>query len=120
MMNFDATSREFCTVRRIRTNTPLQALTTLNDEGFFEAAQALAGRMLTEGGANDRVPSRLRFPPRYGPLPAPRESDSVLAWLEREKQKAVAKEGLAKLAPDFKEPWRIRLCSACQRTPQSR
>ena len=43
-MTFDATSREFCTVRRVRTNTPLQALTTLNDEAFFEAARALAGR----------------------------------------------------------------------------
>ena len=43
-MTFDATSREFCTVRRVRTNTPLQALTGLNDEAFFEAARALASR----------------------------------------------------------------------------
>ena len=54
MMNFDATSREFCTVRRIRTNTPLQALTTLNDAGFFEMAQALARRIVREGGSDDR------------------------------------------------------------------
>jgi hypothetical protein len=47
-MTFDATSREFCTVRRVRTNTPLQALTTLNDEAFFETAQALAARVLRE------------------------------------------------------------------------
>ncbi len=49
-MSFDATSREFCTLRRIRTNTPLQALTTLNDPAFFEAARALARRMRREGG----------------------------------------------------------------------
>jgi hypothetical protein len=47
-LTFDATSRERCTVRRVRTNTPLQALTTLNDEAFFEAARALAARVLRE------------------------------------------------------------------------
>jgi hypothetical protein len=45
---FDATSRELCTVRRVRTNTPLQALATLNDEGFFEMARALATRLRAE------------------------------------------------------------------------
>jgi hypothetical protein len=48
LIAFDATSREHCTVRRVRTNTPLQALTTLNDEVFFEAAKALAARVLHE------------------------------------------------------------------------
>ncbi len=47
-MTFDATSRESCVVRRVRTNTPLQALTMLNDEAFFDAARALAKRMMTE------------------------------------------------------------------------
>ena len=50
MMAFDATSRETCTVRRIRTNTPLQALTGLNDEAFFELARGLARRMVAEAG----------------------------------------------------------------------
>jgi mono/diheme cytochrome c family protein len=48
LIAFDATSREHCSVRRVRTNTPLQALTTLNDEAFFEAARAFAVRMLGE------------------------------------------------------------------------
>ena len=48
-MTFDATSREFCTVRRVRTNTPLQALTLLNDPASFEAARALAKRMVSGG-----------------------------------------------------------------------
>jgi hypothetical protein len=50
-MTFDAVSREFCTVRRVRTNTPLQALTMLNDEAFFEAARALAVRTAKEATA---------------------------------------------------------------------
>jgi hypothetical protein len=50
-MTFDATSRELCTVRRVRTNTPLQALATLNDESFFELARALAMRLQKEASA---------------------------------------------------------------------
>ena len=53
-MTFDATSREFCTVRRVRTNTPLQALTGLNDEAFFEAARALAIRVAVPGPSSAR------------------------------------------------------------------
>jgi hypothetical protein len=48
LITFDGTSREACTVRRIRTNTPLQALVTLNDDAYIEAARALGTRMLTE------------------------------------------------------------------------
>ena len=54
-MTFDATSRELCTVRRVRTNTPLQALTLLNDEAYFEAARALAARMLREAPTAGRT-----------------------------------------------------------------
>ena len=46
MMSFDGTSREVCVSRRIRTNTPLQALVTLNDPVFVEASRALAKRMM--------------------------------------------------------------------------
>ncbi len=48
MMTFDATSREFCTVRRVRTNTPLQSLALLNDEAMMEMARALARRVYLE------------------------------------------------------------------------
>jgi hypothetical protein len=50
MMAFDTPSREVCTARRIVTNTPLQALATLNDEAQMEFADALAKRMESEGG----------------------------------------------------------------------
>lgn len=51
MVSFDAPSREFCIVRRPRSNTPLQALTLLNDPAYVECARALAHRILSEGGA---------------------------------------------------------------------
>lgn len=57
---FDGTSREQCTVRRVRTNTPLQALATLNDEGFFEHARTLGARIRREAPA-PTVDARLTY-----------------------------------------------------------
>ena len=45
MMNFDGVAREVCTARRIRTNTPLQALTTLNDSTYIDLARNFAYKM---------------------------------------------------------------------------
>lgn len=56
---FDAPNRETCTIRRGRTNTPLQAFVTLNDPVFIEAAQALARRIVSEGGHT--TPERLAW-----------------------------------------------------------
>jgi mono/diheme cytochrome c family protein len=50
MSTFDAPSRESCTIRRLRSNTPLQALVTLNDPVYVEASQALARKMATSTG----------------------------------------------------------------------
>ena len=74
MTAFDAPSRNVCTVNRPRTNTPLQALVTLNDPVFVEAAQALARRVMKEGGgdASSRASYAVRLcltrPPRQAEL----------------------------------------------------
>lgn len=71
-MAFDAMSREECTVRRIRTNTPLQALEMLNDEAMMQAAKGLAKRLQSEAGAGltARVVYGFRLTTGRRPLPA--------------------------------------------------
>ncbi|MCI0660837.1 MAG: PSD1 and planctomycete cytochrome C domain-containing protein [Acidobacteria bacterium] len=73
MITFDATSREYCTVRRVRTNTPLQALTMLNDEAAMEAARAMARRMLAEGG--EKIEGRIIYGLRSCIARAPKEQE---------------------------------------------
>jgi hypothetical protein len=51
MATFDAPNREVCALRRPRSNTPLQALVTLNDPVYFEAAQALGQRIARKEGS---------------------------------------------------------------------
>lgn len=58
MITFDAPNREVCTLRRNRTNTPLQALVTLNDPVYVECAQSLARKMVAAGGT---AAEKLRF-----------------------------------------------------------
>ncbi|MDX2151955.1 MAG: PSD1 and planctomycete cytochrome C domain-containing protein [Bryobacteraceae bacterium] len=102
MLTFDAPSREFCAVRRVRTNTPLQALTTLNDPVFFEAAQAMAARVLKEAGSRSRDRAVYAFRLVTGRQPNPNELDRLLSALHREL--AYFKERPAEAAKIASEP----------------
>ena len=81
---FDAPSREFCAARRVRTNTPLQALTTLNDPVFFEAARALASRTLKEAAAAPEERVALAFRLCTARRPSPPELAPLLSFEEKQ------------------------------------
>jgi len=72
---FDTPSRQNCTVRQARTNTPLHALTLLNDVTFVEAARAFAQRVMTTGGATPeaRIETAFRMAAARKPVPAERQ-----------------------------------------------
>jgi hypothetical protein len=101
MATFDAPSRETCSVRRPRTNTPLQAFVTLNDPAYVEMAQAFARRIVQEGGGS--VEERAKFGLELC-LARPAHADQVkqivaLYKAEREHYRQDAKAALA-LATD--------------------
>ncbi len=73
MMTFDAAGRETCVVRETRTNTPLQALTLLNDVTYVEASRVLAQRLMTEGGSTPEERITLAFRLATGRKPRPME-----------------------------------------------
>jgi len=106
LRTFDAPSREQCTARRVRTNTPLQALTTLNDPVFVEAARALADRMMAEAGGD--AAARVTYGHRICTARRPGEADlaALLAFHERERARFSREPESAKalLAEDAGKP----------------
>ena len=100
MTTFDAPNREVCTVRRDRTNTPLQALVTLNDPVYIEAAQSLARQMAS---ANEDVDEQVRsgFKRCLSRLPSEGELKRLVQFYEDAKKRYAKDSALAeKMATD--------------------
>ena len=82
---FDAPNGDSSCVRRARSNTPLQALTTLNEPLFLESARALAMQTLREGGQTRRAAHHLCVPAlRLARKPTPKEAAELLGLLDKE------------------------------------
>lgn len=100
MASFDAPTREVCTLKRVPTNTPLQALVTLNDPVYVEAAQALARRIVKEASTDaDRAVRGFRLVVSRPPTDA--ERDAIVALYQDAKANFDGKpEEATKLATD--------------------
>ncbi len=101
MLLFDAPNRETCTIRRSRTNTPLQALSLLNENTFVEAAQSLAQRMVSEGGDTAAARIGFGFELLTARRPTERESAVLVAGLEDDLKLFRAAPDKAKLFLEF-------------------
>jgi hypothetical protein len=84
---FDAPNGDFACVRRSRSNTPLQALTALNEPVFVECAQALGAKALAEGGSSDAERVAYAFRRCVARRPTAEESAELLALLQKEKER---------------------------------
>ncbi|MFN0106656.1 MAG: PSD1 and planctomycete cytochrome C domain-containing protein [Bryobacteraceae bacterium] len=104
---FDAPSAMMSCTRRTRSNTPLQALTLLNGEAFHEMAQALAKRIVAEGGETPESRLEYGFRLTHSRRPSATEAARLRALLNAEKDDlATHPEDAAKLAADpALAPW---------------
>lgn len=84
LTNFDTPNGDVSCVRRPRSNTPLQALTTLNEPLFLEAAKALAGKTLKEGGKTDAERITYAFRRTLSRMPQTAELTELKAFLDKQ------------------------------------
>jgi Protein of unknown function (DUF1553)./Protein of unknown function (DUF1549)./Planctomycete cytochrome C./F5/8 type C domain. len=95
MAAFDAPNREVCALRRTRSNTPLQALVTMNDPVFVEAAQALGKRIASANGSSTEK-MRYGFRLCLARQPRPTEMKRLVSFYEQAKADYIAKPEKAK------------------------
>ena len=98
LTNFDTPNADFACVKRTRSNTPLQALTTLNEVVFLECARSMAMLTLTEGGTDDEARLSFTFRRCVSRSPSDIERNAIVKLLNQQRTKFSA--------PDAK-PWEL-------------
>jgi mono/diheme cytochrome c family protein len=92
LQTFDVPNGDISCVRRARSNTPLQALTTLNETTFLEAARALALKTIKEGGMTDAQKIAFAFRRVLSRKPTAQETGELLALMKRQQERFTAGE----------------------------
>jgi hypothetical protein len=92
LQTFDVPNGDVSCVRRAKSNTPLQALTTLNETTFLEAARALAVKTIKEGGSTDAQKVEFAFRRVTARKPSMPETSELLALLKRQQERFVTGE----------------------------
>ena len=105
---FDAPNGDFACVRRTRSNTPLQALTTLNEPIYLECARALALRTLGEGGSTDADRLVYAFRRCLARSPSDAETTTLLDLLQRQTRRFARPEA---------SPWSLAANDPAQPPP---
>jgi hypothetical protein len=105
---FDAPNGDFACVRRVRSNTPLQALLTLNEPLFLDCARALAQRTLKEGGKTERDRLVYAFRRCLVRWPTAEEEKELLSLLESQRQHFAAPQA---------KPWDLAAGDTAARPP---
>ena len=95
LLVFDAPDAIATCTRRARSNTPLQALTTLNDATFLEFAEGLAARVIKEAPGNEKERMKYAFLLALGRPPKPEESERLGRYLARERDEYRTNPSLA-------------------------
>jgi hypothetical protein len=108
MILFDSSPRELCSTRRSVTNTPLQALVTLNDTQYVEAARKLGERIMKEGGATDATRASWAYREVTGKAPSSQQIPILLDLIQSQRSIFTSKssnaENLLKIGESPADP----------------
>ncbi len=103
MLTFDAASRDFCTVQRQKTSTPLQALVLMNDPQFIEASEVMAIEVLKDNSSSETKKIETLFQKITSRKPDESEVNKLSAYLNEQRQESTENEMTKELSENIRE-----------------